>query len=66
MEKKNIDDGSYASLLLTGDLRGLRYLKERVTRGIPKDMFRFCCTVEGCTKYETDIMAQTDAMAVRP
>lgn len=37
---------SYASLILTGDLRGLEYLKKSFTE-LPKETFNFCCTVEG-------------------
>ena len=42
------------SLLLTGDLRGLSYLKKSITE-LPENTFSFCCTIDGSVKQEADL-----------
>ena len=37
---------NYTSQVVTGDLRGFQYLKKTFTDA-PKNMFNFCCTVDG-------------------
>jgi hypothetical protein len=44
---------NYASQVLTGDLRGLKYLERSFTE-MPKNMFNFCCTVEGGIDMEKE------------
>ena len=46
--------GSYTSLMLTGDVAGIRYIKKTVQE-IPQNTFNFCCTIDGTQNYERDM-----------
>ena len=41
-----MENKSYTSLILTGDLRGFQYIRRSFTE-LPENTFNFCCTVEG-------------------
>ena len=43
-----------ASLVLTGDLRGISYLRKSVAE-LPSQTFNFCCTIDGTTNKEADL-----------
>ena len=49
--------GSLTSLVLTGDLWGIPYIKE-TANDVPKKTFNFCCTVDGTNDRDTNLMAQ--------
>lgn len=52
METRN-----YKSLLLTGDHKGLDYIKTTVKEA-PSNAFNFCCTIDGSTKMEANLAAR--------
>jgi hypothetical protein len=51
----NKKEAIYSSLLLTGDLRGLKYIKDTI-KSVPENTFNFCCTIDGTSKAETNMM----------
>ena len=42
------------SLVVTGDLRGLAYIKKSV-KEIPGKTFGFCCTMDNSSRKEVDL-----------
>ena len=42
------------SLVLTGDLRGISYLKKSI-KELPEQTFNFCCTIDGSSKQDVDL-----------
>ena len=52
--KQRTQAGSWTSLVLTGDLRGLGYIKTAV-KEIPDNAFNFCCTIDGSSRKEADL-----------
>ena len=53
-QQNNQKQGSMASLLLTGDLRGIQYIKKTITE-LPRNTFNFCCTIDGTANKEADL-----------
>ena len=50
MENKNL-----TSLILTGDLQGMKYIKKTVSE-LPTSTFNFCCTIDAFEqKKEADL-----------
>ena len=45
---------SKTSLILTGDLLGVRYIKDTI-RDLPENTFNFCCTIDGSSRKEADL-----------
>lgn len=45
---------SKTSLILTGDLRGVKYIQDTI-RELPKKTFNFCCTIDGSNRQEADL-----------
>lgn len=45
---------SKTSLILTGDLRGVKYIQDTI-KEMPTNAFNFCCTIDGSNRYEADL-----------
>ena len=57
MERRPINKATnYTSLMLTGDLQGVNYIKD-TTKKIPSFAFNFCCTIGSNRDNEANLMA---------